>query len=180
MLKPAPPILSSSTGTGLTVSLLEAWSVETRMAALLQEQGDQSRNAEACRIYYDHLEVTRDQARRLEEALQAAGIAPQLTSGGYFSGLCSLGASRLLVGDLLQKEAQGLRAAYVRAQLECDMYRALQARASSLRENGILVLATELLLEEEAYVRRLWPYLGLLTELASRPDARRDRPAVRG
>lgn len=86
--------------------------------------------------------------------------------GGFVSSLKALGAASLHKADPLEVEAQQLRVAYARAQLECAMYRALQAQASSLKDESTWRLAHTHLQQEEAHARRLWPHIGLATEAA--------------
>lgn len=164
------PCLSRKT---LVNSLAEALAVEQAMEKTLGGQFQESCNAEASRLYGEHAEVSAAQQARLGQHLEQMGELSAPSRGGFMASLSAVGPTGISSADPLEREAQNLRASYVRAQLECAMYRALQAQASSLRDDATWRLAREHLAQEEAYVRRLWPYVGLLTELAATSRTRR-------
>jgi ferritin-like metal-binding protein YciE len=155
------------THKNLVNSLAESLAVENAMEQLLHRQYQQSSNAEACRLYLDHAEVSRAQRDRLKLRLEGMGEVIEMARGGFMASLSAIGNGNVGRCSPLEVEAQSLRASYVRAQLECAMYRALLAQATSLRDQQTADLAREHLELEEAHARRLWPYVGLLTELAS-------------
>lgn len=153
----------------LLETLCEAWTVEDSLLRILDHQAAQSNNAEACRLYLDHAELTRHQKQRLATRLRELGREPGKSTGGFARSLTSLARAGLWPVDLLERESQMMRSSYSTAQLECAMYRALEGVATRFGDTETADLARTHLAQEEAHGRRLWPYVGLLAELASGP-----------
>jgi ferritin-like metal-binding protein YciE len=150
----------------LISSLHEAWTVENNLIRILDRQAQQSRNAEASRLYWDHADVTRAQKDRLEQRLGELGQQPESSPGGFARSLSALCRGGLWPLDLMERESQMIRASYSMAQLECAMYRTIEGQALRDGDTATLALAQEALREEEAHARRLWPYVGLFHQIA--------------
>lgn len=149
-------------------SLLQAWSVESKMETLLIGLYREGTNAETSRLYAEHLRVTKGQKHRLQSRLLQLGELAVFQPGGFVAALNSLDESSDPKSDPLQRDDEQARASYVRAQLECAMYRSIKAQAVAIRDRETARLAVLHLKEEEFQARRLWPYLSLLADLAEK------------
>lgn len=149
--------------------LREVWTVESMVAHVLDRRADLSTNAEACRLYWDQAETSREQAERLGQRLRQAGLEPVHQEGRITASLTYLRQSELLPIEPSQLDYRHLKGSYAVAQLEAAMYRTLRALAESLSDHPTAALASDHLAIEERFSRRVWPYLGLLEKIASRP-----------
>lgn len=142
------------------------------MESLLAQQYRQSTNAEASRLYADHQEVTAEQKARLSLRLERLGHQPSKEPGGFVTTLSTFGQAKSRRAMTPEWDAQELQASYVRAHLECAMYKALASQAAVLRDGPTSRLAARHLAQEERYAQKLLPYLRALTHVPHNHSAR--------
>jgi ferritin-like metal-binding protein YciE len=143
--------------------LQDAWSFESKLLELVEEQVRSCQHGHSRRLYAEHARMTRAQRARIQQRLEELGTAPLCQAGWFTARLRRLSLEVEAHDSWHDQDTQLLITSYGIKQVECGMYKALIRQAHQQADKPTAALGRVSLEEEEATARRLLYCIGLAT-----------------
>lgn len=137
----------------------DAHAAEVGIAEMLEGFVDDTDHQTLRSLFQEHISVTKMQATRLEQRLNAMGEKASGGKGFFNSLMAKVGEIMHGAHDEYDKNTQNLIKAYATEHLERGMYTSLIAYAEACGDVETARLAQEILKEEEQAAQRLFPLI---------------------
>lgn len=138
--------------------LQDAHAAETGIEEMLKDAAGTD-DADAARLFEEHLTVTRSQTARLEQRLQELGGDTSGGKGMMNKVMAKVGDVLNMGHDKYDKTTQDLIKAYATEHLEMAMYEALIVYAEAAGDMQTAALAREIQDEERQTAERIFPMI---------------------
>lgn len=148
--------------------LNDAWSVENALVSALEKQAKNCEDPELEQMYAQHARMTENQRERLASRLADLGEKPASAKGLFTTLMATLADMMHKPHDEFDAQAQVLMKSYAIEHLECAMYRSLESYSEAIGDQRTAALAREIMAEEEATARKLWPQIGIVARIPAR------------
>jgi ferritin-like metal-binding protein YciE len=148
--------------------LNDAWSVENALVSSLTKQAQKSEDPELEMMYSQHARMTETQRDRIAARLADLGEKPSNGKGLFTTLMATFADMMHRPHDEFDEQAQVLMKSYAIEHLECAMYRSLEAYAEAIGDARTANLARELMAEEDATAKKLWPQIGIVARIPAR------------